>query len=235
MTKYIVSDDHKFVYFVVQKVACSSIKTALLPFFDIDPAGPKVVVKDGNTRLRIHELYSQSSYQINKKQLVAKLNDEYRDYFKFAFVRNPWDRLVSLYWDKFAKNGPGVRLPEHVEVVLYPGMPFAEFVEAVYAIPDRDANIHFKSQYRTICGPGRDKPVMADFIGRFENLAADFAVVAKGIGSAQELQLPHIIPHKLRSESRKSRPPYADFYNDRLRKLVYKRYQEDIEIFGYSY
>jgi hypothetical protein len=228
--KYIFSDDRKFIYFVVQKVACSSIKTALLPLFDISTNGYETVRKDGTTGLRIHKVFDGSDYQIHKKQLLAGLKGPYEAYFKFAFVRNPWDRLVSCYCEKLGPNGPGMRLPADNGVELYPGMPFAEFVEAVHTIPDSQANVHFQSQYKVICGPGSDRPILVDFVGRFENLKADFDVVAKRIGGSQNLELPHI----LRSRRRKSRP-YTDFYDHRLRDLARERYQDDIEIFGYSY
>jgi chondroitin 4-sulfotransferase 11 len=228
--KYIVSDDRKFIYFVVQKVACSSIKTALLPLFDVDSVGYETTRKDGTTGLRIHKVFGRSGYQIRKVQLVARLDDKYQQYFKFAFVRNPWDRLVSCYCEKLGPNGPGLKHSADNDKELYPGMPFAEFVEAVHAIPDSEANIHFQSQHKVICGSGEDKPILADFVGRFENLKADFDVVAKRISGSQNLQLPHI----LRSRKRKSRP-YTDFYDHRLRDLVRERYQEDIEILDYSY
>jgi len=228
--KYIVSDDRKFIYFVVQKVACSSIKTALLPLFYVSTDGFRTTRNDGTTGLRIHKLFDRSDYQIRRTQLIAELNDHYGDYFKFAFVRNPWDRLVSCYCQKLNPNGPGLKLPVENDIELYPGMSFPAFVEAVHAIPDGEANPHFQSQHMVICGPGQDKPILADFVGRFENLAEDFDVVAQRISGHQRLQLPHV----LRSRSRESRP-YADFYDHRLRDLVHERFQEDIEIFGYSY
>jgi hypothetical protein len=228
--KYIVSDDRKFIYFVVQKVACSSIKTALLPLFDVSTNGYETIRNDGTTGIRIHKLFDRSNYQIRRTQLIAELHDHYDDYFKFAFVRNPWDRLVSCHSQKLNPNGAGLKLPADSDIELYPGMPFPEFVEAVHTIPDDEANPHFQSQHTVICGSGKDKPILADYVGRFENLAADFDVVAKRIGGAQDLHLPHV----LRSKRRQSRP-YTEFYDTRLRELVHERFQEDIEIFGYSY
>jgi Sulfotransferase family len=229
--KYIVSDDRKFIYFVIQKVACSSIKTALLPLFDVSTNGYKTTRADGSTGLKIHKLFDASGYQIRRTDLIAGLQSPYDDYFKFAFVRNPWDRIVSCYSQKLGPNGPGLKLPAENEVRLRPGMSFAEFVEAVHEIPDAEANPHFQSQYTVICGPGEDRTILADFVGRFENLKEDFDIVANRISGSQPLELPHV----LRSKSRQSRP-YAEFYeDDRLRDLVHERYQEDIEIFGYSY
>jgi chondroitin 4-sulfotransferase 11 len=70
---------------------------------------------------------------------------------------------------------------------------------------------------------------MADFVGRFENLRNDFARVAEEIG-APGLALPHL----LRSKIRQSRH-YRDFYDERLKKLVYERYEKDVETFEYSF
>jgi len=124
--------------------------------------------------------------QVRKEQLIARLNDQYEEYFKFAFVRNPWDRLVSCYCQELGPKGPGLRLTADNDIEIYPSMPFAEFEEDVHAIPDSEANIHFQSQHKAICGSGRDKPILADFVGRFENLKADFDVVAKRIGGTQK-------------------------------------------------
>lgn len=222
--RYIVSDDHEFVYFVVQKVACTSIKNALLPFFDADS------MRQDGTSGGIHRLYADSNNQINKNLLVEKLNSEYRDYFKFAFVRNPWDRLVSCYLQRFTGKEAGLNQHDYNGVNFHKGMSFTEFVEAVHEIPDAEANPHFRSQYEVICGPGKDRPIMADFVGRYENLAQDFEVVSKKIGNGQRLSLPHLLP----SKSREGRP-YAEFYDDRLRRLVRERFREDIEIFDYSF
>ncbi|MEJ7841873.1 MAG: sulfotransferase family 2 domain-containing protein [Rubrobacter sp.] len=171
--KYIVHDGREFIYFVTQKVACTSIKTALLPLFGMDVADFERTRPDGTQKLRVHKLFDASEYQIGKEQLVADLDGRYQGYFKFAFVRNPWDRLLSCYFNKFARaNAPGLKAPANIDVELYAGMPFAEFVESVSAIPDRKANLHFRSQHTAICDPG-GRP-MASFVGRFGDLAADF-------------------------------------------------------------
>jgi hypothetical protein len=233
---YIVSDKHKFVYISVPKVACTSLKTTLLPLFELDNTAHRVTRNGGATGFRVHELFAKSRYQISKEQFMSRLDDRYQEYFKFAFVRNPWDRLVSCYFNKLVDvketdlGKPALRSRGKKDSKLYKGMPFAEFVETVHGIPDNEANSHFVSQYEIICGPGRDELIMADFVGRFENLAADFDAVAERIGSAQKLQLPHL--HRF--GSRKSRS-YTDLYDERLKNLVHERYQEDIEIFGYSF
>jgi hypothetical protein len=162
--------------------------------------------------------------------MQALRENGYRDYFKFAFVRNPWDRLVSCYVQRIVdvESDRGFAM-EYPQTRLYKGMSFVEFVEAICQVPDEDANPHFRSQYRTVCGQGKNGLVMlANFVGRFENLGRDFAHAAEMIG-APHLKLPHKLPSKSRDGT------YRDYYSDRLKKLVHRRFMQDVEIFGYSF
>lgn len=234
MTKYIVSDEHRFIYFAVPKVACSSIKTALLPLFNIDATPYKVPRRDGTSELMIHKLFDESDYQLNKRQLIQRLREgEYRSYFKFAFVRNPWDRLVSCYLNKLSEEDcPGMKYPASLSAKVYCGMPFSEFVEVVAETPDSRANLHFRSQSSMICGTlgGEERRhPLVDFVGRFENLQADFKVVAQRIGGGAGLQLGHLM------RSNRNLRSYAEFYDGTLESLVSERYREDIGKFGYSF
>ena len=226
--RYIVSDEHAFVFFEVPKVAVTSLKTALAPLLGIDTTGADVPREGGRgSRFVIHDRFARSGHRIDKEEFLASL-DKYRGYFKFGFVRNPFDRLVSLYSDKIVGAGRGLGERAGTGIAsrtFYKGMPFAEFVRGVHSIPDEVANLHFRSQHVSLCGP--DGEVLADFVGRFENLAADFSRVAREIG-APDLALPHI----LRSEDRRA---YRDYYDENLKNLVRERYSEDLELFGYSF
>jgi len=230
--KYIAHDERKFVYLWIHKVACSSVKAALLPLFDLDPTPFEVTRNDGTRLFLVHKVFNASGYQIRKEQLLAGLDHEYRDYFKFAFVRNPWDRLVSCYVDKvLRKTVPPYMLASaaRADVEFYPNMPFAEFVETVCRIPDGKANGHFRPQHLTVCSP--DGELMADFVGRFENLREDFARVAQEIG-APGLELPE---RNRKIVSKRGSRHYRDFYDERLKNLVHKRFEKDVETFGYSF
>lgn len=230
---YIVNEEHKSAYLWVQKVACSSVKAALLPlFFDLDPAPYEKMRRDGTRHFVVHKVFRGSDYQMHRKRFLRELDNKYRGYFKFGFVRNPWDRLLSCYLDKIVRK----RIPRYIltsgrsgGVEFYANMPFAGFVEAVCQVSDEEANGHFRPQHLTICDPG-GKP-MADFVGRFETLSEDFARVAAEIG-APELKLPE--RNRTLSSKRGSRH-YRDFYDDRLKNLVNQRYEKDVETFGYSF
>ena len=222
-SKYIVSDEYRFVYFVVQKVACTSIKTALAPLFDLDTSRADARREDANPHFIIHRIFQDSGYQIGRDELLA--SPRYDDYFKFAFVRNPWDRLVSCYLDKIAGTHKSGNIGFSTFPEIRKGMPFAEFVRAVHAIPDTEANSHFRSQHVSLLDP--DGRLMPDFVGHFEDLQKDFAHVGREIGGP-EIELPHI----LRSERT---PNYSEFYNGDTAALVRERYERDTELFGYAF
>jgi hypothetical protein len=99
-------------------------------------------------------------------------------------------------------------------------MPFTEFVETIYQIPDDAADPHYRSQYVNLTAP--DGALIPDFIGRFETLAEDFNYVVHKIGHSAKL------PHLTRSPDKR-----GEYYDTRLRGLVAKRFARDFEILGY--
>jgi len=234
--KYIVSTEHRFVYFVTPKVACSSIKEALLPLFSIDTDAYRHVAKDGTSKIRPHRAFNESPSQLNKKQYLAR-ESEFTDYLRFGFVRNPWDRLISCYRQKLLqrkrpdrKDNRPLQGSRDNPDAFYLGMPFEEFIEQVHAIPDSESDPHFKSQASIFYTHQPGEHCLASYIGHFESLADDFAAVMEQLGLADRITL----GHRLRSR-RPGKKPYTDFYDQRLRDLVAERYADDIRLFDYDY
>jgi chondroitin 4-sulfotransferase 11 len=233
--KYIVSDPHRFVYFVTPKVACSSVKRVLLPLFPIDVDAYRYTDRFGAARIRVHKAFDDSPAQIDQAEMLASLH-RLAGHFKFGFVRNPWDRLLScftqkLHADKSQDRGDGqpLRQPPDQPDRFYIGMPFAEFVEGVHATPDAQADSHFQSQWRIFYRTPEPGTLLADFIGRFENLAQDFARVTERIPALAGTPLPHELKSRTRPPG-----PFESCYDARSRALVAERYAADIALFGYG-
>jgi chondroitin 4-sulfotransferase 11 len=160
-----------------------------------------------------------------------KIATAYANYFRFAFVRNPWDRLVSCYKDKINYETAHVYNRYKNPFVSYlqqkglykRDMEFREFVEIVSQIPDEEAEGHIRSQYTYL--EDRQGKILADFIGRFENLANDLQVIASRMGV--RLTLPHL--------RRTTHGDYREYYDDFTIEAVRRRYAKDVLLFKYAF
>jgi hypothetical protein len=148
---------------------------------------------------------------------------EYERYFKFSFVRNPWDRLVSAYC--FMKEG-GFNEEDRrwAEANLAGYADFNAFVRGWV----KEANIykraHFVPQYVFLRGR-TDRPAV-DFVGRVESFEVDFRHVQSRLGIAAP---------SLHLNTSTDRPPYRNFYDEVTRNIVSELYKEDIAFFGYEF
>ena len=211
----ILLESKKGVYFPVPKVACSSIKSAICKELDID-------------------------YGNNVHKAVPKIFDykseDYRDYFKFAFVRNPYHRLVSCYKSKIAKTkkntptiidgvmrGMALRHPG----MFYGGMPFDAFLESVVEIDDKVADDHFKSQH-TFLYAEDNHTLLVNFVGKFETINEDYAYIAETLQLSQA-SLGHF------GNSTKKNKDIRDFYTNEMIIEVNQRFSKDFDLFGYDF
>jgi hypothetical protein len=145
---------------------------------------------------------------------------EFRRYFKFAFVRDPWDRLHSAY-HFLRQGGLGGADRRFADEQLRFGS-FDEFVRRWVNERNVERYVHFMPQHRFLCLPGRRAPAV-DFIGRFENLAEDYEVVRRRIPGAKPLV----------HENRTGRGDPRAEYTDESRAIVARVYRRDIELLGY--
>lgn len=137
--------------------------------------------------------------------------------FKFAFVRNPWDKVASHYRFRVKTDQTGLGESR---------LEFSEWVKRAYG--DRDPRYYdnplmFMPQLDWISD--EDGQVAVDFIGRFERLADDFQEVCRRIGV--HATLPH-----LKSSGDHD---YRDAYDEAARAIVADRFARDLEHFGYTF
>ncbi len=151
--------------------------------------------------------------------------EEFDSYFKFAFVRNPWDRLVDAYY--FLKaGGLNERDKKWYEENLSAYKNFDSFVK-VWVTPDNIKKyIHFRAQRDFICIKGDNTPVV-DFIGYFENLDQDFTHVSNRIGISSELM--HL------NKTASGEKDYKAYYDNEMIEIVSDAYRDDIRILGYNF
>ena len=136
--------------------------------------------------------------------------------FKFAFVRNPFSRILSEYL--YVRRWEGCLCKE---------------------------NFNFKEKYNTfkkfirfgaidVCSWENHNtlqiemadPDYMDFIGRFENLQEDFNTICDKIGAPRKM-----LPHRNKTKHKH----YTEYYDDETRKIIEEKYAKDIEYFGYKF
>lgn len=147
---------------------------------------------------------------------------ELAEFFKFAFVRNPWDRLHSAYY--YLRSGGMNELDQKFAAAELSFDSFDEFVRRGLRRRGVRRYTHFVPQHRLVCLPGR-RPLL-DFVGRFENLERDYERVAEQIPDAGALRHDNRTAH---------RPDFRDEYSDATRSIVARMYSRDISMFGYRF
>jgi hypothetical protein len=154
------------------------------------------------------------------------------DWFRFAFVRNPYDRLASAYRDKIADlTSPYVGVRASI-LALAGRRPdpsrapsFAEFAAYVEAQPDLQRDNHWRSQTASLCLGD----IAYDFIGRMERFGTDFAHVLRQVGA------PETEADALSEVVNASSPgDGADGYDAETAASAYRTYKTDFDAFGYA-
>jgi hypothetical protein len=202
-----VSDQGKFIYVDICRTGSHSVREALSKHFDYVPS-PNGNKKRDRRFARHHTLGNLTSCF----SYCSTLTDEQlRNYYKFGFVRNPWDRVVSVYLYESARRYKGV---------------FEDFVQRFYVERRLEGNyIRHLPQTEWM----KRTPIHhidMDFIGRFETLQEDFNKVCTHLGISN-ISLPHM--------SKSNRTHYRDYYNETTKRLVSEFYASDIEAFKYEF
>lgn len=155
---------------------------------------------------------------------------DFAGFFKFSFVRNPWDRLLSEY-----------RYRNY-----FHHRSFHDFVLNKLPKPGwNDQYRHVMPQYDML--HDRQGNLLVDFVGRFEDLQQDFDRVCERL-RISDSRLPHRnrsdkksrdLKRKIRNllfmNGENKRHNMADFYDDETRDAVARYYANDIRTFGYRF
>jgi hypothetical protein len=153
---------------------------------------------------------------------------KFNRYFKFTFVRNPWDRVFSAY-NFLAKGGMDEADRRWAAANLSDCIGFNEFVvERLRSAAVQDC-VHFWPQSAFIRCPFRQKPLL-DYIGYFENIEHDFEYVKNRLGMGAEVQLSH--KNKTLSNCQGN---YQTHYSIEAREIVANVYKTDVELLGYNF
>lgn len=210
---------------------------------------PKAASRSIMTALRSAD---QDAETIRGKSIaeVYAMHPQAKEYYSFAFVRNPFSRALSSYWEMHFHRRHAEQFQRHakdwkrdakrISIARYHGIAensgfddFCLWLNTPYGC-DAFADRHFLSQHVQIgLGNGR----LPDFIGRFENLDADFKRAAENIGlPAAELPLLNTVagwqptPDALEA----GRSTVGAHLTEDNKALLRTRYAQDFELGGYA-
>jgi len=183
-----ISHEHKFIFIHIPRTGGSAIEQ----------------------QLKRNSIGFVDKYTKHKTLFCIEKQFDVADYFKFSFIRNPWDIMVSKYF-----------APIYKKINYLSGKPLDYFLKN-YTGPAGEETVDLFYEYFD--------PKKMDFIGRYENRDVDLDYISSKIGfniskdhSAKEMQ------------KKQSDKHYTEYYDDETRSIVAEKYAKDIEYFGYEF
>jgi hypothetical protein len=223
-----VVPDHRLIYVGVPKAASSTIKKSLSRLANGNAEELQAV-----HRRRQSGLLSPSKVGVERFYQLATAPDTLR----FSFVRNPYERLVSCWADKFQgrplvggdpfvnvylayRKATDRSLPHGRDAVL----PFPVFIEMASATCLMRIDPHWSLQDDLISMPG----ITLDLIGKAETFDEDYQRVLEHVGKAKS------IASSKTTMNVSKRSQCRDYFDDALAKRVHRAFEKDFDRFGYS-
>ena len=207
-----ISHTHKSIFIHVPKTAGTSIEK------ELGFSGPR-----HNTAL----------------QYLTHFADIWGKYYSFAFVRNPWDRVLSLYLYRrqnlrreaevsltftqwLARSAEYVRSGDNLAL----NRAFAPRYGVGTVVKDdlEGWRVKFDSTLHMLTDENGE--LIVDFVGRYERLQQDFDTVCARIGIE-----PRVLPILNRTEHR----PYWTYYDEESERIVAELFHRDIVQFSYAF
>lgn len=212
-----ISIDNNFTFLHIPKTAGTTLEEILFEHKKIDRNHRSFYGKISkadwfeSTGLKVkHTTYLHHLNSMQIKQIVGDI--VWEKLYKFTLVRNPWDRLVSLYFHH-VKNFTN---PYSVCYGKEPPKSFDDFLLKSKHLPPA------MSFYIT----DNNNQIMVDYVGRFERLSESVAVIMRQIGIDD-----YSMGHHMKSDHNH----YRDYYTDKTKDFVAKKYREDIARFNYDF
>jgi hypothetical protein len=148
----------------------------------------------------------------------------FEHYFKFTFVRNPWDRLLSA-WRFLRAGGFNDTDRRWARRHLSEFPDFGTFVRHWLTPENARSWVHFRPQTDFLrLDNGRPG---VDFVGRYELIDTDFRQVCDQLGINAPLSTLNVAPAPRRD--------YRTAYGSESRAIVANVYAQDIGELGYDF
>jgi chondroitin 4-sulfotransferase 11 len=207
-----VSHKLQAIFIHIPKTAGTSVTRCLA---DLDPDLALLGQTTPDVRALTDELWSR---HLGAAQVQAVVDSKiWPKYFKFAFVRNPYDLVVSHFFfqKRLHETAPHVLRSLHPDIssMLAAGCGFSEWLKAATYIKPQS--------FYVLDEQGK---VIVDFLGKFETMNADFAHVCKVLNI--EVKLPHLL--------KTAHLSWDKYYDRETSEIIHRRFAKDFAPFGYK-
>jgi hypothetical protein len=205
----IISQQHNFIFTAIPKTGTHAVRRALREH--LGPLDQEQVGLFVQKRFTVDALAQIGHGHIALSEVRPFLPAGAFDrYFKFAFVRNPFDRFVSFCAFATRENGAFEADPQGV-------------MRSFLANPPTH-RVLFRPQYIFVADAnGR---LLTDAIGRVEEMQLSYDAICQRIG------IPSATLEKVNPSRRND---YRGYYDQTLIDGVAALYQRDLDLFGYSF
>ena len=205
----IISAQHRFIFVAIPKTGTHAVRQALREHMgsqDMEQVGLFV-----NRRMPIPELAKVGHGHLSLEQVRPYFSPEdFDDFFKFAFVRNPFDRFISYCAFMTREHGQFETNPQGV----------------MWHFIDNPQWQHILFQPQHIFVTGADGQLLTDYLGRVEEMQRSYDEAASRIG------IPDRALERINASSRRD---YRDYYDQALIDGVARLYARDLQLFGYEF
>jgi len=161
--------------------------------------------------------YHMSSTKFNNT--LELTNDKWESYFKFTFIRNPYDKLVSAYKYINSNNYGNKKVT------------FKQFIDNKDICSDYTYFHAFITQYQQLLNLNNE--ININYFGKFENLNVELINILKMIGVKKILHY-GIIEKNVSINRSNVDKNYALYYTDEILQKVNNILDEDFLYFKYK-
>jgi hypothetical protein len=205
----IVSGLHKFVFVAIPKTGTHAVRQALRQHM-----GPEDIEQVGlfvQKKFPIPQLAQLGHGHLSLAQIQPYMSPEsFNGFFKFAFVRNPFDRFVSYCAFITRAEREFERDPQAVMRRFLANPP--------------DRHILFQPQHSFVTDSSGE--LLTDYVGRVEEMQQSFEEICARIGTPSAT---------LEKVNASKRDEYRRYYDQSLIDGVAAIYARDLELFGYEF
>lgn len=135
-------------------------------------------------------------------------------YFKFAFVRNPFDRIASQF----------CYIKRRADLMNYIGMNSQTEFKTYLSLIRRKTHVQWMPQYKFIFDC--DETLLVDFVGRLETIESDMKAISKELNLGSDIRIEHV--------NRSVREKTSNYYPDAESiEMVFDLFADDFRLLCY--